>query len=187
MARPALPTALAAVVGSLFLAGCGGGGGSSTKPAADWANGYCSAAVSWVDAFQSARAGIKSGGGPNVASAVDNAVSQVSAATNTFTIALDRLGQPDTPDGSTSQATAKQLGNVVQGHVARASAATQTNNEQVTDAQRAAVVKTQATESIAAVSDATAQLAKDDQALGAAMKASSDCAKLNAELAKEEG
>jgi hypothetical protein len=37
------------------------------------------------------------------------------------------------------------------------------------------------------VSDATAQLAKDDQALGAAMKASSDCVKLNAELAKEKG
>jgi hypothetical protein len=178
--------AVPVLIGVLLLAGCGGGGGgkSSTKSAADWASAYCSAASTWVTAFQSARSGLKSNGGPNVASAVDTAVSQVSAATNTFTLALGKLGKPDTPDGATSQATAKQLGNVVQGHVARASAATQTNNPDVTDAQRATVVKTQATQSIAAVADTTTKLAADDPALGTAMKSSSECQTLNADLAK---
>jgi hypothetical protein len=175
----ALPGALAGVV-SLLLVGCGGGGGSSTKSADEWATAYCSAAATWVSAFQTARAGVASSDlGPA------EAVQQVVGATNTFTIALDRLGRPDTPDGSASQATAKNLGSEVQGHVARASTAAQTTNESVTDAERAVVIRKQATESIAAVSSATGQLATNDAELGAAMKTSSDCATLKAELAKE--
>jgi hypothetical protein len=168
----------------LLLAGCGGGGGSgsSTTSAADWASAYCSAAATWVSAFQSARASVRSSNGSTSAS---DAVQTVVAATNTFTIALQRLGAPSTPDGSAAEATAKNLGNQVQGHVARASAAVQTNNSSVTQGQVATIVKTQATQSIAAVSSATDQLAKGDQALSAAMKTSSDCATLKTELAKE--
>ncbi len=168
---------------ALLVAGCGGGGGgSSTTAAADWASSYCADAATWVSAFQSARASVATSSG---ATTPQDAVQSVVAATNTFTIALGRIGQPDTPDGATSKATAKNLGDEVQGHVARASAAVDTNNTNVSDTVRAATVKTQATQSIAAVSTATDKLAQDDKELGAAMKTSKDCATLNAELAKE--
>jgi len=121
----------------------------------------------------------------NGSTSASEAVQTVVGATNTFTIALQHLGAPSTPNGSAAQTTAKNLGNQVQGHVARASGAVQTNNSSVTQAQVAATVKTQATQSIAAVSSATDKLETSDQALGAAMTTSSSCATLKAELAKE--
>ena len=183
MIRGALPAVLATVV---LLAGCGGGGGSksSTTSAADWASAYCSAAATWVSALQSARESLKNNNGSTSA---QDAVQSVSLATNTFTIALGRIGQPDTPNGSEAQAAASELGKKVQGRVARASAAVQTNNSSVTAAQQAAVARNQATASIADISSTTAQLEQSDPQLGAAMKASSDCATLKADLAKEKG
>ena len=184
MIRGALPAVLAVVV---LLAGCGGGGGgskSSTTSAADWASAYCSAAATWVATFQSARESVKNNNGSTSAEA---AVQSVALATNSFTIALGRLGKPDTPNGDADQAAAKNLGDNAQGHVARASAAAQTNNSSVTQAQQAAVVRQQATEAIASLSTTTAQLEQGDPQLAAAMKTSSDCATLKAELAKEKG
>ena len=183
MIRRALPAGLVLVV---LLAGCGGGGGgsSSTTSAADWANAYCSAAATWVASFQSARESLKNNNG---STDPQSAVQSVSLATNTFMIALGRLGKPDTANGDAAQEAAKQLGDNAQGHVARASAAVETNNENVTPAQQAAVVRKQATEAIAALSDTTNQLEQGDAELADAMKASSDCATLEAELAKEKG
>ncbi len=181
MTRGALPVGLAVVA---LLAGCGGGGGSSssTTSAADWATAYCSAAATWVSAFQSARASVKTSNG---ATSPADAVQSVSLATNTFTIALGHLGAPSTPNGSAAKATAKNLGDNVLGHVARASAAVQSNNTSVTQAEQAAVVRKQATDSISAVSTATGELEQSDAQLAAAMKTSSDCATLKVELAKE--
>ncbi len=183
MIRGALPVGLALVV---LLAGCGGGGGgkSSTTSAADWANAYCSAASTWVASFQTARDSLKNNNG---STNPQDAVQSVSLTTNTFTIALGRLGKPDTANGSASQQAAKDLGNTAQGHVARAAAAAQTTNESVTQAQQAAVVRKQATEAIAALSTTTAQLEQGDAELADAMKTSADCATLKAELAKEKG
>ena len=169
----------------MLLAGCGGGGGSSsTTSAADWANAYCSAAATWVDSFQSARESVRDSSG---ATSPADAVQSVSLATNTFTIALGDLGEPDTANGSAAQEAAKELGDNVQGHVARASTAVQSNNPDVTEAMQATVVRQQATEAIAAVSTTTDQLEQGDAELADAMKTSSDCATLEAELAKETG
>ena len=180
MGARALPFGLVVAV---ILAGCGGGGGSSsTTSAADWANAYCSAAATWVASFQSARESLKNNNG---STGPQSAVQSVSLATNTFVIALGRLGKPDTANGDAAQEAAKQLGDNVQGHVARASAAVQTNNENVTPAQQAVVVRKQATEAIAALADTTNQLEQDDPELADAMKTSSDCATLKADLAKE--
>ena len=83
MVRRAL---LGAVAVAMLLAGCGGGKSSPTS-AADWASSYCSAAASWTTEFQSARAGVKAANG--APAAVDSAVSAVSLATTTFSLALD--------------------------------------------------------------------------------------------------
>ncbi len=182
MVRRALPLVLVLVV---LLAGCGGGGGtSSTTSAADWANAYCSATATWVSAFQDARASVRDSSG---ATSPSDAVQSVSLATNTFTLALGDLGKPDTANGSEAEQAAKELGDNVQGHVARASAAVDTNNENVTEAMQAAVVQKQATDAIASVSATTDQLEQGDAELADAMKTSSDCATLEAELAKETG
>jgi len=182
MIRRALPAGLVLVV---LLAGCGGGGGgSSTTSAADWASSYCSEASAWVSALQSARESLLNDNGSTNA---QDAVQSVSLATNTFTIALGRLGAPDTPNGSAAQKAARELGESVQGRVARASAAVDTNNSNVTPAQQAAVARKQATASIAEISSTTAQLEQGDPQLAAAMKASSECATLQADLAKEKG
>jgi len=167
-----------------LLAGCGGGGGkssSSTTSAADWAAAYCGDAATWVAALQSARETLKNN--PRSTNAQE-AVQSVSLATNTFTIAMGRVGQPDTAKGAEDEQAASELGKNVQGRVARASAAVQSNNPNVTPAQQAAVARKQATASIAAISNTTTQLEQSDPQLGAAMKASSDCATLKADLAK---
>ncbi len=170
----------------VLLAGCGGGGSSksSTTSAADWASSYCSAGAAWVSALQSARHNLKVN---NRTTSPQDAVQSVSLATNTFTIALGRLGAPSTPNGAEAQKAASELGKNVQGRVARASAAVQTNNSSVTQAQQAAVARQQATASIAEISSTTAKLEQSDPQLAAAMKTSSDCATLKADLAKEKG
>jgi len=179
--KGALPVGLVVVA---LLAGCGGGGGgssASTTSAADWATEYCSDAATWVSALQSARDSLKNDNGSTSA---QDAVQSVSLATNTFTIAMGRVGQPDTPNGAAAETAASELGKNVQGRVARASAAVQTNNSSVTPAQQAAVARKQATASIAAISSTTTQLEQSDPQLAAAMKTSSDCATLKADLAK---
>ncbi|MGZ4382415.1 MAG: hypothetical protein ACXVZ2_03825 [Gaiellaceae bacterium] len=180
MIRGAL-LALAVVV---LVAGCGGGGGgssSSTTSAADWASAYCSDAATWVSALQSARDNLKNNSRSTDA---QEAVQSVSLATNTFTIAMGRVGQPDTPNGAADQQAASELGKNVQGRVARASTAVQSNNPSVPPAQQAAVARKQATASIAAISSTTTQLEQSDPQLGAAMKTSSECSTLKADLAK---
>ena len=178
-ARPAL--AVIVGTGALLAAGCGGGGGSSTTSAADWASGYCSAAETWVTSLAEARASVAPGDPSATAS---DAAQQMTDATNTFTQSIDGLGEPDTAAGSTSKATAKSLSETLQGRVARASAAIDTNNADVTEVQRAKVVSEQVTASLTAVTTTTAQLAKDDAEVGTAMAASSSCADLTTALSK---
>ena len=179
MKRPILFLALPFALATL-LAGCGGGG-SSTTSAADWASGYCGGAATWVSTLDKLRGGIKAG---DPTATPSDAVQQLTFATNDFAKAIDDLGQPDTPDGSTSEATAKNLSATLQGRVARAQTAIDSNNPDMTDALRAKIAREQVTASLAAVTGTTAQLAKDDSELGTAMDASSSCADLKTALEK---
>jgi hypothetical protein len=165
------------VVSAALLAGCGGGGGGSTTSAADWANGYCSAATSWVTTLDQARADAKSGQtSPSIAAQT------VTTQTNTFTQTINGLGAPDTPDGSTSESTAKDLATKLQGRTGRISAAAGTTNTSVTVAQRTKIVNDQVAGALSDVATATGQLETNDAELGTAIKASSDCTKLDAAL-----
>ena len=186
MVKAAVPVGLVFVA---LLAGCGGGGKSgssstSTESAADWATSYCGAASDWVAALQSARDSLKNNNG---STNPQDAVQSVSLATNTFTIALHKLPAPSTPNGEEAEKIATNLGSLVQGRVARASAAASTNNSSVSAAQQTAVVRNQATLSIEAIASSTTQIENTSPQLKAAMKTSSDCQTLNAELAKEKG
>ena len=180
MRRSLLSLALVAAM-AVLVAGCGGsdGDGSSTTSAADWASGYCSDATSWVTSLDEARAGVKAG-----STTAGDAAQSVTDETNSLIQSIDDLGAPDTPDGSTSEATAKSLATTLSGRVARISAAIDTTNSDVTLAQQTAIVREQIDASLTDIKTTTAKLEADDAELGTAMKASSDCTSLDAALAK---
>lgn len=173
------------VVGLTALAaGCGGGSDSSSSSstsASDWASGYCEGASTWVTTLDNARASVK----PNdPAATASDAAQQVTAETNTFTQTIKGLGEPDTPDGVASAATATSLANTLVGRMARASSAINTNNPDMTPALQVKTVRDQVTASLADVAKATTALEKGDAELGTAMHSSSDCTALNAALSK---
>jgi len=163
---------------AVVAAGCGGGSSSPTT-AADWAKGYCSGASAWVTALGEARASVKPGDPSATAS---DAAQQMTDASNTFIEVVDGLGAPATPDGSTTEETAKNLSSTLSGRIARASAAIDTNNASVSEAERAKVVSDQVTASLADLTTATAKIKTDDTAVGTAMGAESTCADLDTAL-----
>jgi hypothetical protein len=112
-----------------------------------------------------------------------DAAQAVTTETNDFTQQVDRLGAPDTPDGSTSETSAKDLTTKLQGRVARISAAASTNNPDVTPAQQKKIVSDQIAASFSDLSSTTTKLESDDAELGTAMKADADCTKLTGALA----
>ena len=84
---------------AVLAAGCGGGGDESTtaaQPAGDWAQGLCSAALTWKDSLGTAVDAVK--GHPSkdtITSAADDAES----ATKTFVDDVKALGVPQTESG----------------------------------------------------------------------------------------
>jgi hypothetical protein len=169
----------ASLVAGVLLAGCGGGdGGGSTTSAADWASGYCSAANTWLTTLGQQRTDAKTG-----KTTPDDAAQAVTDETNSFTQSIDKLGAPDTPNGSSSETTAKDLTKTLQGRIARVAGAASTNNPDLSVAARRQIVDDQVTASVDDVKTTTDKLAADDAELGTAMKASADCTKLNAALA----
>jgi hypothetical protein len=172
-----LLTSVALGAALVAAAGCGGGG-SSTSSAADWASGYCSEADTWVTTLEQTRAGVKAG-----SATAEDAAQTVSGQTQSFSVAIEKLGTPDTTEGDTSAETAKQLADSLQGRIGRASAAIDTNNPDVTDAAKRKIVQNQVEASLEDVKTTTDTLSQADPQLGAAMKASPDCVKLNASLA----
>ena len=177
--RRVLVSIVPALAAGVLLAGCGGGDDSSTSSAADWASGYCGAAQSWVTTLAEQRAAAKTG-----SATPDDAAQAVTDETNTFTQKIDGLGEPDTPDGSTSAATADDLAKTLQGRVGRISGAVETNNPDVSVVARRQIVDEQVAASLNDVKATTAKLGQDDAELGTAMAASADCVQLNASLAK---
>ena len=176
--RRLLFCAVLLVGATALLAGCGSDSGSSGTSAADWASGYCGDATTWVTALADAQTSVKTGTTP------EEAAQSVTDETNSFIESINGLGTPDTPDGSTSEATAKSLAATLSGRVARISAAIDTTNSDVTLAQQTAIVREQIDASLNDIKTTTAKLAADDAELGTAMKASSDCTSLDAALAK---
>lgn len=173
-------SSLAVLAGcAALLAGCGGGGGSSTTSAADWASGYCGAATSWVTTLDQARAGFRTG-----ATTLGDAVGQVTDETDTFLQSIGGLGVPDTPDGSTSDASATDLSKRLSGRNARISGTISTTNPDVTPAQQTKIVQSQVAANLTDVKDTTAKLAADDAELGTAMGAATECTDLTAALQK---
>ena len=169
----------APLVGAIaLLAGCGGSDNSGTS-AADWASGYCGDSTTWVTALDDARTSVRTGG-----TAPDEAAQSVTDETNSYIESINGLGTPDTPDGSTSEATAKALANTLSGRVARISAALDTNNPDVTVAQQTVIVQQQIEASLTDIKTTTAKLSQEDAELGTAMAASSDCTSLAAALVK---
>ena len=178
MRRLLLSAALLAGV-MVLAAGCGGDSGSSSgSSAADWADGYCKDATSWVTSLDEARASVKTGTTP------EEAAQAVTDESNSFIQSIDDLGAPDTPDGSTSEATAKSLATTLSGRVARISGAIDTNNPDVGVAQQTAIVQQQIAASLTDIKTTNAKLAQDDAELGTAMTASAECTSLDAALAK---
>ena len=169
----------APLVGAIaLLAGCGGSDNSGTS-AADWASGYCGDSTTWVTALDDARTSVRTGG-----TAPDEAAQSVTDETNSYIESINGLGTPDTPDGSTSEATAKALANTLSGRVARISAALDTNNPDVTVAQQTVIVQQQIEASLTDIKTTTAKLSQEDAELGTAMAASIDCSSLAAALGK---
>jgi hypothetical protein len=103
--RIALAVALAAVAAAL----CAGCGSSSEQSATEkWADGFCSAIVTWQDDLTSIGTDLKSGGVPTKAT-VESAAQQAEDSTQTLADSLSSLGKPDTQAGADAQAAVTQL------------------------------------------------------------------------------
>jgi hypothetical protein len=98
--RAALVLPVLVVVLALVATGCGGGGEPSTEatPAAEWADGLCSAITTWTDELQAIRDRFSD---PSSVSqdAVEGAASDARDATQTFLDDVQALGRPDTESG----------------------------------------------------------------------------------------
>ena len=177
--RRLLLSAALLVGATALLAGCGGSDSSSGTSAADWASGYCGDATTWVTALDDARASVKTGTAP------DEAAQSVTDETNSFIESINGLGAPDTPDGSTSEATAKSLAE----HALGPGGADQrrARHEQPRcDAWRSRRRSSgrRSTASLTDVKTTTAKLAQDDAELGTAMAARATARASTAALAK---
>ncbi len=112
----------ATVVGAALLAaGCGGSsdsGDSSTdaSPAAEWADGLCTAISTWTTSISSIGDSITAGGlsKDSLTGAVDDAKS----ATETFTSDIEGLGKPDTEAGQQAKESVDQLATDLKSEVA---------------------------------------------------------------------
>jgi hypothetical protein len=113
MRRPAARlrvTLLALVLGLLVpaAAGCGGSDDAGAKPAAQWADGLCSAVSTWTSAVTDATTRLQrpeSLGADGIGRAVD----RVDEATRTFADEVRDLGRPDTASGDDVQDELSQL------------------------------------------------------------------------------
>ena len=163
----------------VLVAGCGGGGGGSTTTASDWAAAYCSATSTWLTTLADVRKSVTPGDPTATAS---DAAQTMTAASNTYVEAIKGLGEPDTPNGTATQATATTLSQTLSGRIARSSFAIDTNNADVTEAARVKVVRQQVELSLADVTKATTQIAKDDPEVATAMNGETSCTDLEKAL-----
>ncbi len=93
--------ALIVLTAAVAAAGCGGGsksGSSSSKTSSadDWANGLCSALVTWTSSVKSATGSFKGGVSKD---SLESATGDIKTASNTLVTDLKDLGKPDTKAG----------------------------------------------------------------------------------------
>jgi hypothetical protein len=81
---------------------------SSSTSAKQWANGVCSAFVTFGDSVKSTLSDLK--GSASVETAADSAKQGVQKATDDLQQSLDDLGKPSTPNAAKAQSTLKNLG-----------------------------------------------------------------------------
>jgi hypothetical protein len=106
-----LTLALVVLTAAVAAAGCGGGSKSSssssnTSSADDWANGLCSALVTWTNSVKSATGSLK--GGVSKGS-LESATSDIKTASNTLVTDLKDLGKPDTKGGQQAKDAVDQV------------------------------------------------------------------------------
>jgi hypothetical protein len=106
-----LTLALVVLTAAVAAAGCGGGSKSSssssnTSSADDWANGLCSALVTWTSSVKSATGSLK--GGVSKGS-LESATSDIKTASNTLVTDLKDLGKPDTKGGQQAKDAVDQV------------------------------------------------------------------------------
>src|SRR3954451_22931082 len=110
MRKASFPLVLLALV--FAVSGCGGGSSTTTSttsaaPAAQWADGLCSALLTYKDAIQTAGATLKSGAVSG--SAIDEATSSVTGATEDFRDDVEALPDPQLASAQTIQDTLTNL------------------------------------------------------------------------------
>jgi hypothetical protein len=106
-----LTLALVVLTAAVAAAGCGGDSKSSsssstTSSADDWANGLCSALVTWTNSVKSATGSLK--GGVSKGS-LESATSDIKTASNTLVTDLKNLGKPDTKGGQQAKDAVDQV------------------------------------------------------------------------------
>ena len=127
--RIALAVALTAAIAALS-AGCGS---SSEQSATEkWADGFCSAIVTWRDDLTSIGTDLKSGGVPTKAT-LQTAAQQAEDSTQTLGDSLKSLGKPDTQAGTDVQAAVQQL----QGDISGGAASIKTTTADITGLSQA--------------------------------------------------
>lgn len=101
---------LVVLIAAVAAAGCGGGkssnSSSSTASADDWANGLCSALVTWTSSVKSATGSLKAGVSK---SSLESASGDIKTASNTLATDLKDLGKPDTKAGQKAKDAVDQV------------------------------------------------------------------------------
>ena len=169
-------------LGALLVAGCGGSSSDETmvtRPTDEWASGYCSNALELLVFLVDTRDGTLGGAvTPKYAGEI------LTFRSGQFAENIAKLGRPDTSDGDTSASTVRDLARQEQERADRVAKATGGENPEGTPAERKQLVHDEVNDSLKAITDTTTKLGQDDDAVGAAIAASSDCLELAGDMRK---
>ena len=169
-------------LGAALLAGCGGSSGGSdetmvTRPTDEWASGYCLDALDLLVFLYDTRDGTLNGDvTPKYAGEI------LTFRSGQFAEQIAALGRPDTPDGDTAASTVSDLARQEQERADRVAKATGGDHPDGTPGERKQLVHDEANASLKAITDTTTKLGQDDDAVGAAIAASSDCEELAGDM-----
>lgn len=170
---------LLALVGALVLvlSGCGSSKSSDTAAqTADWADGMCSAFVSWQENLQAAGQKVSKGGLSKAT--LEDTANAISDANKQLRDDLDGLGKPPTPAADEAKATLQQLSDDLSKSVDRIREALSGSNN-VTEAVTAAAGAVQAMgQDVQKTTSKLESLSKDDT-WQKAFQSSASCKKLS--------
>jgi hypothetical protein len=164
---------------AVLAAGCGGGGSKDIRALSvgEWASTYCSATTDWFTMLYDARDSVGSGD-----AAPRDAAKVMTFRTDSYVDQIEKLGRPDTADGESTAAAARDMATSLKERIGKAAESIGSDAAGVTRAQRAKVVQSQIDASLALMIATTEKLRRDDPPMGVAMKSSDDCDRLQEEL-----